>query len=53
MAQQPGIGFVHEKVSRRPDVSVAENVFMAKTNVSRAWLMDDRVLGAEARKVSQ
>lgn len=45
MAQQPGIGFVHEKVSRCPDVSVAENVFMAKTNASRAWLMDDRALG--------
>ncbi|WP_319546824.1 sugar ABC transporter ATP-binding protein [Ruegeria conchae] len=40
MAQQLGIGFVHQEIALCPDVSVAENIFMAKTNVSRSWLMD-------------
>lgn len=38
-AQKLGIGFVHQEIALCPDVSVAENIFMAVTNVSRAWLM--------------
>ncbi len=53
MAQRLGIGFVHQEIALCPDVSVAENIFMAKTNVSRAWLMDYRTLEREARQVFQ
>ncbi len=48
MAQQLGIGFVHQEIALCPDVSVAENIFMAKTNVSRSWLMDYKKLEREA-----
>ncbi|WP_108859532.1 sugar ABC transporter ATP-binding protein [Ruegeria sp. Alg231-54] len=48
MAQQLGIGFVHQEIALCPDVSVAENIFMAKTNVSRSWLMDYRKLERDA-----
>ncbi|PSL17833.1 sugar ABC transporter ATP-binding protein [Shimia abyssi] len=47
-AQRLGIGFVHQEIALCPDVSVAENIFMAKTNVSRSWLMDYRKLEREA-----
>lgn len=39
-AQQMGIGQVHQEIALCPDVSVAENIFMAATNVSRARLMN-------------
>jgi len=39
-AQQLGIGFVHQEIALCPDVTVAENIFMAATNTSRAFLMD-------------
>lgn len=39
-AQRLGIGQVHQEIALCPDVSVAENIFMAKTNVSRAPLVD-------------
>ncbi|WP_217358952.1 sugar ABC transporter ATP-binding protein [Ruegeria sp. HKCCA4707] len=48
MAQQLGIGFVHQEIALCPDVSVAENIFMATTNVSRSWLMDYKKLEREA-----
>ena len=51
MAQQMGIGFVHQEIALCPDVSVAENIFMAKTNVSKAWLMDYKMLEQEAKQV--
>ena len=51
MAQQMGIGFVHQEIALCPDVSVAENIFMAKTNISKAWLMDYKKLEREAKKV--
>ncbi|WP_170416022.1 sugar ABC transporter ATP-binding protein [Ruegeria atlantica] len=51
MAQRLGIGFVHQEIALCPDVSVAENIFMAKTNVSRSWLMDYKKLEHEARDV--
>ena len=31
-AQKLGIGFVHQEIALCPDVSVAENIFMAATN---------------------
>lgn len=51
MAQRLGIGFVHQEIALCPDVSVAENIFMAKTNVSRSWLMDYRKLERDAEQV--
>ncbi|AVO39694.1 sugar ABC transporter ATP-binding protein [Pukyongiella litopenaei] len=49
MAQRLGIGFVHQEIALCPDVSVAENIFMATTNTSRAWFMDYRKLEHDAR----
>jgi ribose transport system ATP-binding protein len=43
-AQRLGIGFVHQEVALCPDITVAENMFMAATNTSRALLMDYREL---------
>lgn len=51
MAQQLGIGFVHQEIALCPDVSVAENIFMAMTNVSKSWLMDYSALERDAEKV--
>ena len=39
-AQELGIGFVHQEIALCPDVSVAENIFMAEINTSRRWLVD-------------
>ncbi|WP_373502145.1 sugar ABC transporter ATP-binding protein [Aestuariivirga sp.] len=50
-AQRLGIGFVHQEIALCPDVSVAENIFMAATNRSRAFLMDAAGLHAKARDV--
>ncbi len=50
-AQRLGIGFVHQEIALCPDVSVAENIFMAATNQSRAFLMDAAGLKAKAREV--
>ena len=51
VAQQLGIGFVHQEVALCPDVSVAENIFMSTTNVSRAFLLDQKALNRRAREV--
>ncbi|WP_401491877.1 sugar ABC transporter ATP-binding protein [Streptomyces sp. NPDC091377] len=40
VAQKLGIGFVHQEIELCPDVTVAENMFMAATNSSRSFLMD-------------
>lgn len=50
-AQKLGIGFVHQEIALCPDVSVAENIFMAATNQSRTFLMDANGLKAKARGV--
>jgi len=50
-AQKLGIGFVHQEIALCPDVSVAENIFMATTNISRSFLMDYKGLEAKARDV--
>lgn len=53
VAQQMGIGFVHQEIALCPDVSIAENIFMAKTNVSASRLMDYKKLERDAREVFQ
>ncbi|WP_274576943.1 sugar ABC transporter ATP-binding protein [Sulfitobacter sp. PR48] len=50
-AQRLGIGFVHQEIALCPDVSVAENIFMSRTNVSRSWLMNYEKLEQEAAEV--
>lgn len=50
-AQKMGIGFVHQEIALCPDVSVAENIFMAATNASRSFLMNYKGLEAKAREV--
>ena len=51
-AQQLGIGFVHQEIALCPDVSVAENIFMAATNQSNKFLMDTASLKNKARSPS-
>jgi ribose transport system ATP-binding protein len=51
MAQKLGIGFVHQEIALCPDVSVAENIFMATTNSSRAPLMNYAALQARAADI--
>ena len=48
-AQELGIGFVHQEIALCPDVTVAENIFMAEINASRKWFMDYRALHERAR----
>lgn len=50
-AQRLGIGFVHQEIALCPDVSVAENIFMSRTNVSRSWLMNYEKLERDAANV--
>lgn len=50
-AQQLGIGFVHQEISLCPDVTVAENVFMSTTNVSKSFLIDYKGLHKKAANV--
>jgi len=49
-AQELGIGFVHQEIALCPDVTVAENIFMAEINASRKWFMDYPDLYARAGK---
>jgi ribose transport system ATP-binding protein len=51
MAQALGIGFVHQEIALCPDITVAENIFMAVTNSSRALLMDFRDLERRAAEI--
>ena len=51
VAQKLGIGFLHQEIALCPDVSVAENIFMATTNQSRRFLMDYRGLHRRAVEV--
>nr|WP_302664672.1 FAD-dependent oxidoreductase [Alloyangia pacifica] len=50
-AQQLGIGLAHQEIALCPDISVAENMFMAVTNQSRRFLMDAASLKQKARAV--
>lgn len=49
-AQELGIGFVHQEIALCPDISVAENIFMAEISASRKWFMDYSGLHARARE---
>lgn len=51
MAQKLGVGFVHQEIALCPDVSVAENIFMATTNASRSALMNYHALEKKAAEV--
>jgi len=51
VAQRMGIGLVHQEIALCPDVSVAENIFMAATNASRSFLMDYKALNRKAAEV--
>ncbi|MCB1376397.1 MAG: sugar ABC transporter ATP-binding protein, partial [Rhodobacteraceae bacterium] len=51
MAQKLGIGFVHQEIALCPDVTVAENIYMATTNASRALLMDYQALERKSADV--
>jgi ribose transport system ATP-binding protein len=51
MAQQLGIGFVHQEIALCPDVTVAENIFMAATSTSRAFPMNYAALERKAGEV--
>ncbi|CCN37303.1 Ribose import ATP-binding protein rbsA [Vibrio nigripulchritudo SO65] len=48
-AQRKGIGFVHQEIALCPDVSVAENILMAKTSASKKWFMDYKALKEQAK----
>jgi ribose transport system ATP-binding protein len=50
-AQQMGIGFVHQEIALCPDITVAENIFMAQTNASKSFLMNYADLHQRARDV--
>lgn len=52
-AQKLGISFVHQEIALCPDVSVAENIFMAATNSSRAWTMNYSDLRKRASAILQ
>ena len=48
-AQRLGIGFVHQEIALCADISVAENIFMARTASSRRPFVDNADLVARAR----
>ena len=50
VAQQLGVGFVHQEIALCPDVSVAENIFMSTTNTSGALLIDYKELHRRTRE---
>ncbi len=50
-AQRLGIGFVHQEIALCADISVAENIFMARTAASRRRLVDGSDLVTRAREV--
>jgi ribose transport system ATP-binding protein len=51
VAQKLGIGFLHQEIALCPDVSIAENIFMATTNSSRNLLMNYKDLTDKARRM--
>ncbi|GHC60388.1 sugar ABC transporter ATP-binding protein [Neogemmobacter tilapiae] len=50
-AQRLGIGLVHQEIALCADISVAENIFMARTAQTKRPLMDSADLVARARAV--
>lgn len=51
VAQQLGIGLVHQEIALCPDATVAENMFMSATNRRRHLLMNYHALEREAQAV--
>ncbi|GGO32167.1 ribose import ATP-binding protein RbsA 2 [Gemmobacter aquaticus] len=51
VAQGLGIGFVHQEIALCPEISVAENIFMARTAQSRRRLMEGHALVTAAQEV--
>lgn len=51
VAQSLGIGLVHQEIALCPDVTIAENMFMAETNRRRAPFMNYRALERDAQAV--
>ncbi len=51
VANRLGIGFVHQEIALCPEISVAENMFMAETGRSRTLLMDYRALVVRAGEI--
>jgi ribose transport system ATP-binding protein len=51
VAQKLGIGLVHQEIALCPDVTVAENIFMAATNSSRSPLMNYAALHRKAADI--
>jgi ribose transport system ATP-binding protein len=49
-AQKLGVHFVHQEISLCGDVSVAENIVMAKTNASKKFFVDFKKMYEEAEK---
>jgi len=49
-AQRLGIGFVHQEIALCPDVTVAENLYMASINASKAWLVNYKELYAKTAR---
>lgn len=50
-AQKLGIAFVHQEIALCPDVTVAENIFMASINNSKRLFMNYNQLFKEAKEV--
>ncbi|QUS55942.1 sugar ABC transporter ATP-binding protein [Pseudovibrio brasiliensis] len=50
-AQKRGIGLVHQEIALCPDVSVAENIFMAATNARRSLFMNYAELKKKAAEI--
>ena len=50
-AQQCGIGFVHQEIALCPDVTVAENVYMAAINTSKKALVNYKELYRKTAEV--
>ncbi len=51
MAQKLGIGLVQQEIALCPDISVAENIYMAATNSSSRLLMDYPALERKAAEI--
>jgi ribose transport system ATP-binding protein len=49
-AQRLGIGFVHQEIALCPDVTVAENLYMASINASKALLVNYKALYAKTER---
>ena len=49
-AQKLGIGFVHQEIALCPDVTVAENLYMASINTSKALLVNYKELYAKTSR---